>query len=44
MTTVFGYAAGLKRFSLIIIGGLMVDVAVFMPAIIQPLTRKNYWK
>lgn len=41
MTTVFGYAAGLRGFSLIIIGGLIGGIfAVFMPAIIQPLTRK----
>lgn len=41
MTTVFGYAAGLRGPVLILVGGFVGGIfAVFMPAIIQPLTRK----
>lgn len=41
MTTVFGYFAGLRGITLIVVGGFIGALfAVFMPAIIQPLTKK----
>lgn len=41
MTTVFGYFAGLRGFTLIVVGGFIGGVfAVAMPAIAQPIIRK----
>lgn len=41
MTTVFGYAAGLRGIVLILIGGLVGGIfAVAMPALAQPIIRK----
>lgn len=41
MTTVFGYYAGLKGFTLIVVGGIIGAIfAVAMPAIAQPIIRK----
>ncbi|MFJ6413790.1 PTS sugar transporter subunit IIC [Terribacillus saccharophilus] len=41
MTTVFGYFAGLRGFTLILVGGFIGGVfAVAMPAIAQPFVRK----
>lgn len=41
MTTVFGYFAGLRGISLILVGGMIGGIfAVAMPAIAQPIIRK----
>ncbi|GAA5105297.1 PTS sugar transporter subunit IIC [Orbus sasakiae] len=41
MTTVFGYFAGLRGISLILVGGMVGGIfAVAMPAIAQPIIRK----